>query len=595
MRSMALARWLLLSLAALLSLPATAAEPVKIGLDHIPIAVRDLEAASATYRALGFALKPGRPHANGIRNAHVKFPDGAGLELLTVPAAVDALSTKYLNMIRAGDGPGFLSFHARDTAALHASLRAGGQEFAETGGLTDLRDPALAYLFWIQDNRSPTDRPEHFAHPNGAKALRAVWIATDDGVALVSLLQQLGGRVEHGEVLAPDPVEATVVTLDEGEVIILPAHHQLLKGRPIVGASFRVTDLATVRKTLSASGIPAWTGPANDERVVVEPQRAHGLWLEFQPDTPPSKALASANPASFAVAVTEGDTLLPIARYGAGGWLNTWPEPEEDSKEVPALADVPVAWLGGPVPPEWNLVFAIGGSTPVQIAGTERTGGCVVSPKLKMRNPPVPPAGSFDEIHAGLATTNGGVVAAVRQIVSRAGSGTTSTDDALVKRLQPVVQSLFDAHEQKALERARTSDGSSTTAMSPALLAKATPTIDWMYRSLGADPSVLYVEASKRPMPAPGERLGVSAWLRLAANGDVVPLRVDAGIELDDAPPGDDSITNVPDQVPLGVINVGGRDVWFMEAHFSESADFLLYEVAPTVVRRILRVDGGGC
>src|SRR5687767_7924561 len=82
---------------------------VAIGLDHIPVAVRDLEAASATYRALGFSLKPGRPHANGIRNAHVKFPNGAGIELLTVPAAVDPLSTTYVKMIRAGEGPAFLS------------------------------------------------------------------------------------------------------------------------------------------------------------------------------------------------------------------------------------------------------------------------------------------------------------------------------------------------------------------------------------------------------------------------------------------------------------------------------------------------------
>ena len=97
--------------------PRRAPEPSRIGLDHIPVAVRDLEAASATYRALGFALKPGRPHANGIRNAHVKFPDGAGIELLTVPSAVDPLSTKYFDMIRAGEGPAFLSFHARDTGA----------------------------------------------------------------------------------------------------------------------------------------------------------------------------------------------------------------------------------------------------------------------------------------------------------------------------------------------------------------------------------------------------------------------------------------------------------------------------------------------
>jgi catechol 2,3-dioxygenase-like lactoylglutathione lyase family enzyme len=261
---------------------APVSSPVAIGLDHIPVAVRDLDAAQATYRALGFSLKPGRPHANGIRNAHVKFPDGAGLELLTVPAAVDPLSTKYMNMIRAGDGPGFLAFHARDPEALHAALRAGGYEFDDANGLTDLRATALEYLFWIQDNRSPTDRPEHFAHPNGATALGAVWIATDERDALVRLLTRLGGRQERRQVLAPEPVEATVVTLAEGQVIVVPARHQLLPGRPIIGASFSVADLSQIERALAAAKIQPWSGPGAGERVVVAPNQAHGLWLEFR-------------------------------------------------------------------------------------------------------------------------------------------------------------------------------------------------------------------------------------------------------------------------------------------------------------------------
>jgi hypothetical protein len=65
------------------------------GLDHIPIAVADLERAAERYRALGFALKPGRPHENGIRNEHAKFTDGTELELITAPAARDELTSTY--------------------------------------------------------------------------------------------------------------------------------------------------------------------------------------------------------------------------------------------------------------------------------------------------------------------------------------------------------------------------------------------------------------------------------------------------------------------------------------------------------------------
>jgi len=66
------------------------------GLDHIPFAVKNLEIATHAYAEMGFAFKPGRFHENGIRNNHVKFPDGSGIELLSASQANDELTTHYL-------------------------------------------------------------------------------------------------------------------------------------------------------------------------------------------------------------------------------------------------------------------------------------------------------------------------------------------------------------------------------------------------------------------------------------------------------------------------------------------------------------------
>ena len=71
----------------------------QMGLDHVVIAVNDLERAAERYRALGFSLKPGRPHSNGIRNFHAKFPDGTELELLTAPEARDPELLKKLDAV----------------------------------------------------------------------------------------------------------------------------------------------------------------------------------------------------------------------------------------------------------------------------------------------------------------------------------------------------------------------------------------------------------------------------------------------------------------------------------------------------------------
>lgn len=52
-------------------------------------------------------------------------------------------------------------------------------------------------MFFISDNRSPTDRPEHFAHPNGTEAMARVWVAPGDPLTLSS-------AKAHGHIRGPD-------------------------------------------------------------------------------------------------------------------------------------------------------------------------------------------------------------------------------------------------------------------------------------------------------------------------------------------------------------------------------------------------------
>jgi catechol 2,3-dioxygenase-like lactoylglutathione lyase family enzyme len=239
--------------------------PTVIGLDHVPIAVRDLEAAAETYRKLGFALKPGRPHDNGIRNQHVKFPDGTELELITAPEARDALTTKYRRHLEAGDGPAFLALFVPDNARIPRDL-----------------DPSLGYLFFGGRNASPTDRPEHFAHANTAAALVSVWLADDDLRQERQLFTRLGARMAQRDVYVPDRTPADVARFREGDVVFLPRSRQLVKGRRIVGVTLRVKDLGSARATLQSQGIPVSAGGDASNSVFVAPDRAHGLWLEFR-------------------------------------------------------------------------------------------------------------------------------------------------------------------------------------------------------------------------------------------------------------------------------------------------------------------------
>jgi len=241
------------------------------GIDHVPVAVRNLERAAEAYRRLGFALKPGTPHANGIRNLHAKFRDGTEIELITASSAVDQLTRTYVDYLKQGDGPAFLALHAPDGRAL--------------GEVVPADHAARRYIFFGGLNHSPTDRPEHVQHPNTAESLTSVWLAADDFTAELDLLGRAGMNAPQAEtVMAPAETVARVVRFNGSSLVLLPASHQRIAGRRIVGATVVVRDVGTASSVLRANGVAATAErtTAHGRSVFVAPDLACGWWLELR-------------------------------------------------------------------------------------------------------------------------------------------------------------------------------------------------------------------------------------------------------------------------------------------------------------------------
>lgn len=264
--------------------PARAADALVTGLDHVPIAVRDLDAAAADFRRLGFTLKPGRVHEDGIRNVHAKFRDGTELELITAPAAVDATTRAYVEMQQEGEGGAYAGLYAPDRDALLARLATLAPGYRPAGMLVMLPEDAPgSYLFFGPRNASPTDRAEHFVHANGADGLRGVWLALDDAASARSLLAGLGAEPATETACTPDCAPFPAARFAAGAVTFLPASALRLPGRPVVGAVVITRDFAALLRTLAASGVQAAVhGPRGRRRALLAPQVTHGLWLEFR-------------------------------------------------------------------------------------------------------------------------------------------------------------------------------------------------------------------------------------------------------------------------------------------------------------------------
>lgn len=240
----------------LLAAMAAAPAPVVRGIDHMPVAVADLDTATRDFERLGLVMKPGRPHDDGIRNRHAKFPNGGGIELITAATPTSELARGYVAWLAGGDGPAWLALFAPTQPA---------------------RFPPPTRLFFGQRFPSPTDGPRWHAHPNTAEQLTGAWLA--GAAADYDRLTALGAVPAPFPGCAPFARRGRALRLPDGELLVfLPAD-----GRPparaLRGATVRVRDLGATRRWLRANGVAVTVPRGCAGRALWV--HSHGLWLQF--------------------------------------------------------------------------------------------------------------------------------------------------------------------------------------------------------------------------------------------------------------------------------------------------------------------------
>jgi hypothetical protein len=263
---------------------ARAADAVVRGLDHVPIAVGNLEKARADYEALGFVIKPGRPHTNGIENLHVKFADGTEVELITATRNANALSSDYLNWLKDGEGPAFLGLFTPSLDSLAMLLWPQGLSLLNRDGIFLIKERPALRVFFSRRQHSPTDRPEHFAHPNTAFSLSGVWLA--GGEAESGIVRMLGGAPVAAEGCGHLGRAKEVQAVPGTKFYLLPASAQLVPGRTIVALTISVRDLEAARRILDKSAIQYFlSDDCREPAVWIAPAVTHGVWLELRPQS----------------------------------------------------------------------------------------------------------------------------------------------------------------------------------------------------------------------------------------------------------------------------------------------------------------------
>jgi len=182
------------------------------GIDHVVIAVADLERAIADFGELGFTVVRGGRHAGlGTHNALIAFADGAYFELIAF--LVQSSPHPWFAAVAKGGGLTDFCMQTDDLDGDAASFKRAGANIGEPFAME--RERPDGYLVkWVlavtqppssgavpflirdatpRDERVPRDR----AHRNGAAGIRTLTVAVEDAMAARAFYERvLGARGE---------------------------------------------------------------------------------------------------------------------------------------------------------------------------------------------------------------------------------------------------------------------------------------------------------------------------------------------------------------------------------------------------------------
>ena len=271
-------------------------------IDHIVLAVDDLDTAAECYESLGFTLTPRAAHQDsmGTSNRLVQFGNESFIETLEVdrPQSLDehafdadpprfSFGAHNRAFIKERNGISMLVFATKDARADIEAFRSDGLDtyapfdFERPAKLPDgsqvtvgfslgfATNPGIpAIAFFVCQNRSPQYfwKSQFQQHNNGAQALAAVFVAADNPDAHGDFLGKLFGG-------AVTPVEAgiRVACGEEQEIIVLEPR--------------RISDIAPGTTMPRGCG-PLIVGIAlrskNTQAPVTPTNQGYGIFVEWR-------------------------------------------------------------------------------------------------------------------------------------------------------------------------------------------------------------------------------------------------------------------------------------------------------------------------
>lgn len=152
-------------------------------LDHIIIGSENLSETTELFRKLGFSIKDGKVHKNGIRNNFIEFADNTEIEIVEVKYPTEDFAIEYKNLISQNKFGLQFSLRVDVIENLKNNFSAINSNFVELQKGNDystLSAKGINFelpIFFIQFDKLNNSNTNHLNH---AKGITSVWFETKD-------------------------------------------------------------------------------------------------------------------------------------------------------------------------------------------------------------------------------------------------------------------------------------------------------------------------------------------------------------------------------------------------------------------------------
>lgn len=281
------------------------------GLDHLVIAVRDLDAAGRFYEALGFTVGGRNRHPWGTENRIVQFP-GVFLELITVGEGaaipphgpgVFSFGAFVADSLARREGVCMVVLESHDAEADRAAFEALGIggfarfDFERSATRPDGSAARVAFSlsfaaarlmpevgFFVCQQHEPQNfwNPAFQRHPNGATGIAAVTLVAENPSDHAEFLSHFTGVRDIESNSAGIGVPTPRGRIEVASAAALAFHTGVdVAEEPsrVVGFTVSVPDVDELSRRLASAGIPSMRRGGD---LVVAPQDAFGVLLVFR-------------------------------------------------------------------------------------------------------------------------------------------------------------------------------------------------------------------------------------------------------------------------------------------------------------------------